>query len=222
MNASMEESYEKELEMVQQKCKREMEELKKIHVLEKEKEEKLARDREEVLQEKLDKVAKMLEENAEQEEKMRRAMEEIIQKEQTTRKREEMKRDALQKELDKLTQSLEERSRKEEERKKLMEDLLRRERKEHQRREKDRCDREISMLKNQRDKKCSELCSETKHSKNSDRICAGNGTGGAERSFRECWSLLLYTVTVGRFPPYICCPMSGQIITVSFSCMYGP
>lgn len=130
LNTSMKELYEKELEIVQQKCKREMEELKKKHKLEREMEEKMARDHEKVLQEKLDKVTKMMAEQAEQEEKMRRAMEEKIQKEQAIRKREEMKRDALQKELDILTQS---RSRKEEEVKEQMKDLLRHERKENQR-----------------------------------------------------------------------------------------
>lgn len=206
LNTSMKELYEKELEIAQQKCKREMEELKKKHKLEREMEEKMARDHEKLLQEKLDKVTKMLAEQAEQEEKMRRAMEEKIQKEQAIRKREEMKRDALQKELDTLIQS---RSRKEEEVKEQMKDLLREERKKNQRekdiqmenqraekrrtvalqperkliqmkseqqktssenlkkqleenpwREKEQCDREVSMLKNQCNKKCPEPCCE--------------------------------------------------------------
>ncbi|XP_023274289.1 immune-associated nucleotide-binding protein 13-like [Seriola lalandi dorsalis] len=190
-------------------------------------------EKREVLHEKLNKVTKMLEEQAECEEKTIRAMEEKmqmdrvenqrkerekelqqIQKEQAIRQREEMKREALQKELDKL---LEEQSRKEEERKKQMEDMLRHERDENQRerdiqmenqraekrrtealrqelkvlkmkieqqkareeslerqlednqrRGREKCNKEITMLKKQCDRKCSEttqMRSAGKHSK---------------------------------------------------------
>ncbi|KAM6940095.1 uncharacterized protein FYW49_013051 [Xenentodon cancila] len=169
----LKEKYETELELVQEKNMRELEELKKKQELEKENEEKLAKVWDEVfrrtvaekksqelekwleiekkkrgdLQERFEKVIKLLDEQVRREEKIRRSVEEKIQKvkeenekkdrerevqriqrEQAVRHRDEMERDALQKELNKtITQSLEEASRREEERRKQMENTLRRE-----------------------------------------------------------------------------------------------
>ncbi|KAK2918982.1 uncharacterized protein [Channa argus] len=190
--------YEREIEMVQQKSRMEMEEGKRE--LEKQLEEKLARDREdtfrrvmeendrkekerkiqemvkimdirqeeeekrEVLQEKLDKVTKMLEEQIQREAKTKQEMEEKMQRyrlesEKKERERELQQiekaqairqREEMMKELDKLTQSLEEQCRKEEERKKLMEDMLRQEREKNQR------EREMHMENLRAEKKMTE------------------------------------------------------------------
>lgn len=123
-------------------------------------------ERREVLQEKLEKVTKMLEEQVKWEEKVRRAYEEKIQKdreenekrqremeiqqiqrEQTTREMEELKRVVLQDELDNVTRRLEEQRRREEDGKNQMENLLRREREENQR------VREIQMEKQSAEKR---------------------------------------------------------------------
>lgn len=116
---ALKEWYEKELEMVQQKSKKEMEELRTKLELEKEKGEKLAKDREkalrqeiekkksqevsrltemekkkrEAIEERLDKVTKMLEEQVEREKKMRQSMEEKIQKDRAENEKKERKRE---------------------------------------------------------------------------------------------------------------------------------
>ncbi|XP_047434931.1 trichohyalin-like [Mugil cephalus] len=153
-----EEAFKREIVQIERKEKeRKIEEMVRLMEIRREEEEKR-----EALQERLDRVTKMLQEEVEQEQKMRKSAEEKIQKEkeenekkerqrelqlkekeQAIRQREELKRDALQKELDKLVQSLEEQGRKEEERKKQLEAVLRREREECQR------ERDIQM-ENQR------------------------------------------------------------------------
>lgn len=188
LEAEIKESYEKQLEMVMQQSRKEIEDLRRNYELEKAKEESLARQREEsfrqmleendevekerriqemvrimeilreeedkreALQEKLDKVTKMLEEQVLCENQVRRLMDERnqqdkrenekrlrereiqqMQREQAIRQREERKREALQVELEKLSHSLEEQSWVEEERRKHLENLLRQEREESQR-----------------------------------------------------------------------------------------
>ncbi|XP_032417999.1 immune-associated nucleotide-binding protein 9-like [Xiphophorus hellerii] len=116
---TLKEWYEKELEMVQQKTKNELEELRTKLELEKEKEEQQAKEREKALreeiekkklqdiarltdmekkrrediQERLDQVTKMLEEQVEREKKMRRSMEEKIQKDRAEHERKERERE---------------------------------------------------------------------------------------------------------------------------------
>ncbi|MEQ2184619.1 hypothetical protein GOODEAATRI_009885, partial [Goodea atripinnis] len=107
--------YKKELEMVQQKSKKEMEELRTKLELEKEKEEELAKNREkalreeieknksqefmrlpemekkkrEAIQERLNKITKMLEEQVEREDKLRQSMEEKILKDRAENEKKE-------------------------------------------------------------------------------------------------------------------------------------
>lgn len=188
LEGEIKESYEKQLGLVMQQSRKDIEELRRNYELEKAKVESLARQREEnfrqmleendevekerriqemvrmmeilreeedkrqALQEKLDKVTKMLEEQVVHEDQIRRIMEERnqqdkvenekrererdiqqMQREQAIRQREERKREALQMELEKLSHSLEEQSWVEEERRKLLENLLRQEREENHR-----------------------------------------------------------------------------------------
>ncbi|KAK1886833.1 GTPase IMAP family member 9 [Dissostichus eleginoides] len=149
------------LEMVQQKSKMEMEELKKRQQFEKKDEEKLSRDHDEAFRRVMEEYVKREKETKPQE--MVRLMEKpggqneksngeeypkgkrgklkereregisANTEEQASRQREEMRRDTFQKELDKLTMSLKEQSKKEEDTKRQMESLIRRERKESQR-----------------------------------------------------------------------------------------
>lgn len=109
-------------------------------------------DKRHVLQEKLDKVTKILEEQVVHEDQIRRMVEErnqqdkmeaekmerereiqLRQREQAIRQREERKRETLQMELEELSHSLEEQSWVEEERRKHLENLLRQEREENKR-----------------------------------------------------------------------------------------
>lgn len=126
--------YEKELEMAQQKIKKELEELRMKQDLVKEKEEKLARDREEALkrevekrktrevvmliemekkkrddvQERLEKVTQMLEEQVVREEKMRQSMEEKIQKNKEETEKQERDRELQQIQMEQAIRQREE------------------------------------------------------------------------------------------------------------------
>ncbi|KAM4594194.1 uncharacterized protein V3H82_026981 [Fundulus diaphanus] len=132
-DSALKEWYERELEMVQQKSKKEMEELRTKLELEKEKE-KLAKDREkalrqeierkksqevmrltemekrkrEAIQERLDKVTKMLEEQIQREEKMGRSMEEKIQKDKAENERKERERELQQIQMEQVLRQTEE------------------------------------------------------------------------------------------------------------------
>ncbi|KAG8014796.1 GTPase IMAP family member 4 [Nibea albiflora] len=126
--AAVKESYEKEMEMVQQKSNREMEELKKKLELEKEKEEKLARDLEVAFR-------RGVEEN-EKKEKERKIQEMV--RVMGIRREEEERREALQEELDKATRMLEEQAEREEKIRREMEEKLQRDRAANEKKERER------------------------------------------------------------------------------------
>lgn len=131
---TLREWYQKELELVQQQSKKELEELRAKQDLEKEEEEKLAREREEALrrevewrktrevetlmemekkkrqgiQERLEKVTRMLEEQVEREEQTRQALEDKIQKDKEESERQEREREQQQIQMEQAIRQREE------------------------------------------------------------------------------------------------------------------
>lgn len=149
LEAEIKEWYDRELEMVQQKSMKEMEE--RMQELDKQNQENLASVREEVFrhetektdrkerERKIQEMLKIMEIRREEEEK-REALLEKMQKvtkmlEEQTEREEELRRELEEKkkELDKITQSLGEQSKKEEEWKKETEDMLKHGREENRR-----------------------------------------------------------------------------------------
>ncbi|KAM7419221.1 hypothetical protein PAMA_016370 [Pampus argenteus] len=126
--AVVKEWYARELEMAQQKNKREMEEMKEKQELEKEKEEKLVRSREEVFKRRLEDNDKKEKERKIQE--MVRVME--------IRREEEQKREALHEKLVKATKALEEQAEQEENLRRVMEEKIQQDRVENEKKERER------------------------------------------------------------------------------------
>lgn len=127
--AAVKEWYERELEVIQQNTKREMEELKKKQELEKQNEVKLARDREEAFRREMEESYKKDKERKIQE--MVRVME--IRREEEVRKRE-----ALGGKLDKITKMLEEQEEQEEKTRRATEEKMQKERVENLQKERER------------------------------------------------------------------------------------
>lgn len=122
------ELYEKELAMVQQKCKMEMEELKKSLQLEKEKEEKLARVREEAFRQEMEEITRKEKE---------RKIQEMVRMMEIRREEGEI-RAALQEKLDRVTKKLEEQAEQEENMRRAMEEQIQKYRLEIEKKERDR------------------------------------------------------------------------------------
>ncbi|KAK2817021.1 hypothetical protein Q5P01_025212 [Channa striata] len=124
--AAIKKWYEREIEMVQQKSKMEMEEGKRE--LEKQMEEKLASDREDIFR-------RVMEENDRKEKE--RKIQEMV-KMMDIRQEEEEKREILQEQLDKVTKMLEEQSQREAKTRQEMEEKMQRYRVENEKRERER------------------------------------------------------------------------------------
>ncbi|GLD66956.1 GTPase IMAP family member 4-like protein [Lates japonicus] len=126
--AVVKEWYERELEIVWQKSSREVEELKRKQELERQHEEKLARDQEYAFRRQMEENDKREKERKIQE--MVRVME--------IRREEEEKREALQEKLDKITNILEEQTEREEKMRRAMEEKVQKDRAENQKKERER------------------------------------------------------------------------------------
>lgn len=124
--AAIKDWYEKELELFQQKCKKEMEE--RILKLKKQHEEKLARDREEAFR-------REVEEN-ERKEKQRKIQEMVKMME--TRKEEEEKREVIQTKLNKVIKMLDEQTEHAEKMRREIEEKMQKDSVENEKRERER------------------------------------------------------------------------------------
>ncbi|XP_055364184.1 trichohyalin-like [Betta splendens] len=129
--AAIKEWYEKELDVVQQKSKMEMEE--RMWALEKVN--KLARDREETFRREL--------EEKERKERQRRVQEMVKMME--IRKEEEEKREVLQRKLDRVTKKLQERTEQTQKMRRDVEEKLQRDREENEKRERERALEQAEM-----------------------------------------------------------------------------
>lgn len=128
LETAIKESHEKELEMVQQKSKREMEELEKKHKLEREKELKVVRDREQAF-------IRGMEGNEKRERE--RKIQEIVRV-MGIRREEEVKREALQEKLDQATKMLEEQVEREQQAWRAMEEKIQKDCAENEKKERER------------------------------------------------------------------------------------